>query len=116
LWAAGTLRRNALGRVLDRVAEVDLEETLKGHDVGAQTRGMEVLALTQPLISVERNAMGAIVAAESDVEFLKGDPLGLFCVSLRLLDLGDEARVHPLTSTAPSFRLAPDESDSRPRV
>jgi len=33
--------------------------------------------------------MGAVVAAEPDLEFLEGDPLGLFGVSLGLLDLGD---------------------------
>jgi hypothetical protein len=82
--------------------------------MGAKSRGMEVIAFARPLISVERDAMGAVVTAESDLEFLKGDPLGLFGVTLRLLDLGDEARVHPPTSTAPSFRLAPDKSDSRP--
>jgi hypothetical protein len=103
-----------LGRVLHRVGEMGLEETLKGHDMSAQSRGTEVIAFARPLISVERNAVGAIVAAESHVKFLDGDPLGLFGVSLRLLDLGDEARVHPPTSTAPSFRLTPDESDSRP--
>src|SRR4026207_395526 len=58
--------------------------------------------------------MGAVVAAESDFELLKRDPLGFFGVPLGLLDLRDQARVHPPTSTAPSFRLASDESDSRP--
>src|SRR5438093_4811861 len=114
LWARGSLSGNVLGRVLHRVGEVGREETLKGHHVRAQTRGTEVLALAGPIISVERDAMGAVVGAKSELEFLEGDPLGLFGVSLGLLDLGDEARVHPPTSTAPSFRLAPDESDSRP--
>ena len=38
--------------------------------------------------------MRAVVTTESDVELLDGDPLGFFCVPFRLLDLGDEARVH----------------------
>jgi hypothetical protein len=75
---------------------------------------MEVLALAGPFIAVERHAVGAVVAAESDFELLKGDPLGFFGVPLGLLDLRDQARVHPPTSTAPSFRPASDASDSRP--
>src|SRR3954471_12036367 len=57
---------------------------------------MEVIALAGPFIAFERDAVRAVVAAESDIEAFEGDPLRLFGVALRLLDLGDEARVHEL--------------------
>src|SRR5205823_1635668 len=38
--------------------------------------------------------MGPVVATEGHVEGLELDPVGLGCVPFRLLDLGDEARVH----------------------
>jgi hypothetical protein len=38
--------------------------------------------------------MGPVIATERYVEGLEVDPVGFGCVSLRLLDLGDEARVH----------------------
>ncbi len=55
-----------------------------------------MIAFAGPLIPLERDAMAAVVAAESDVEALEGDPFGFLGVALRLLDLGDEARVHEL--------------------
>src|SRR5438034_9046879 len=75
---------------------------------------MEVIALAGPLIALERDAMAAVVAAEPDVEAFETDPLGLFGVTLRLLDLGDEARVH---ADPPPLRHVPagaGRGDSRP--
>src|SRR2546423_15005412 len=57
--------------------------------------------------------MRAVVAAKSDIEGLEGDPLGLFGVTLRLLDLGDEARVHADSSTTPSDPAGAGHGDSR---
>src|SRR5438105_2453833 len=100
-------RNDMLRRVTDRVGEMAREETLHGHDVGAETAAMEMIALAGPLIPVERDAMRAVVATKSDVEVLEGHPLGLFGVALRLLDLGDEARVHPTPPPLRVIRLAP---------
>src|SRR5207247_1003810 len=75
---------------------------------------MEVIALAGPLIALERDAMAAVVAAEPNVEAFETDPLGLFGVALRLLDLGDEARVH---ADPPPLRRVPagaGRGDSRP--
>src|SRR5207302_11148527 len=100
LWDARTLRGDdVLRRVPDRFGEVAGENALHGHDVRAEPGRMEVIALAGPLISLERDAMRAVVATESDIEAFEGDPLGLFGITLRLLDLGDEARVHPNSST-----------------
>src|SRR5438128_3305662 len=101
LWDARTLGRHVFRRVTDRFAEMAREHALHGHDVRAEAAGMEVIALAGPVIPLERDAVRAVVAAESDVEALDGDPLRLFGVTLRLLDLGDEARVHPNSSTTP---------------
>src|SRR2546421_12226563 len=66
---------------------------------------MEVLALAVPVIAIERDAMRAVFAAERDLEAPEADPFGLFGVTLRLLDLGDEARVHEIlhTPVVPGF-------------
>src|SRR5712692_2973720 len=89
------------------------EQPLHGHHVGAQAGGMEVIALAGPLIALERDAMAAVVAAETDVEALETDPLGFLGVALRLLDLGDEARVHAHSSTTPSVPAGAGHGDSR---
>src|SRR6266511_4075127 len=90
------LGRYALRRVFHGVGRVRCEYALERHHVRAETRGMEVIALARPVIPMQRDGMRAVVTTESDLEVLEGDPLRLFCVPLRLLDLGDEARVHAI--------------------
>src|SRR5467141_644649 len=75
--------------------------------MGAQAGRMEVLALAVPVIAIERDAMRAVFAAERDLEAPEADPFGLFGVTLRLLDLGDEARVHQILHT-PVLPVRPD--------
>src|SRR5919204_6740788 len=66
---------------------------------------------------LERDAMAAVVAAETDVEAVERDPLGFLGVALRLLDLGDEARIHRLgSSTTPLVPARAGHGDSRSDV
>jgi hypothetical protein len=76
------------------IGEVRGEETLQGHDVRAEAVDLEVIALADPFISGEANGMGPVVTSECRFESLELDPIRFFRVPLRLLDLGDEARVH----------------------
>ena len=87
-------RGETLLRVAGGVGQVGGEQPLQGHDVGAETVDDEVIALARPFISGEADPMGPVVATEGHVEGLELDPVGLGCVPFRLLDLGDEARVH----------------------
>src|SRR5438105_15424059 len=80
------------------------EDTLKRHDMRAETAGMEVLALAVPVIAPERDGVRPVFTAERDLEAPEADPFGLFGVALRLLDLGDEARVHDVLHTPYSIR------------
>src|SRR5437773_11139773 len=65
----------------------------------AETARMEVLALAVPVIARERDGVRPVFTAERDLEAPEADPFGLFGVTLRLLDLGDEARVHEALHT-----------------
>src|SRR5204862_7454848 len=60
----------------------------------AETARMEVLALAVPVIARERDGVRPVFTAERDLEAPEADPFRLFGVALRLLDLGDDARVH----------------------
>src|SRR5687767_16007464 len=101
-WLGGDpLLREAL-----RFGQVRREHALQGHDVGAEAVGAEVIALAGPFITVERDRMGVVVAAEPDVEAFDADPFGLRGIALRLLDHGDEARVHEHPPTV--IRTSPD--------
>src|SRR5206468_10962824 len=100
------LGRDALRGVADLVTQVRAEETLQRHDVRAQAVIVEVFALARPFISPQPHTMRSVDAAEVDLETRDADPLGLFGVTLRLLDHGDEAREHaiPPTSFGPAAR------------
>ena len=102
-----------LGGVPDSFSEMVREDALHGHDVRAEAGGLEVIAFAGPLIALEGDAMAAVVAAESDVEAFEGDPVRLFGVALRLLDLGDETRVHELLHH-PSVPAGAGHGDSMP--
>src|SRR5205823_482708 len=85
------------------VREVRREDPLQRHDVSAETARMEMLALAVPVIAPERDSVRAVFAAERDLEAPETDAFGLFGVALRLLDLGDEARVHDVLHTPNSI-------------
>src|SRR5437588_485423 len=70
----------------------------------AETARMEVLALAVPVIARERDGVRPVFTAERDLEAPEADPFGLFGVALRLLDLGDEARVHDFLQPPNSSR------------
>src|SRR6267378_6986249 len=100
----GALGRHVLLGEARVVREVRREDTLQCHDVSAEAARMEVLALAVPVIAPERDGVRAVFTAERDLEAPETDAFGLFGVALRLLDLGDEARVHGLLQ--PLIRFA----------
>src|SRR5258708_37629914 len=59
------------------VGEVRREQTLEGHDMGAQAVDLEVIALAVPLISGEADLVGVVVATERDLQGPEVDPLRL---------------------------------------
>src|SRR5439155_1138290 len=58
------------------------EDTLKRHDMRAETARMKVLALAVPVIAPERDGVRPVFTAERDLEAPEADPFGLFCVAL----------------------------------
>src|SRR4029077_2689848 len=100
------LRRHVLLCEPRVVREVRREDPLKCHDVSAEAARMKVLALTVPVVAPEGDGVRAVFTAERDLEAPEADAFGFFGVALRLLDLGDEARVHDLLHTPYSIRLA----------
>src|SRR5439155_16648599 len=98
------LCRHVLLREACVVREMRRKDTLKRHDMRAETARMKVLALAVPVIAPERDGVRPVFTAERDLEAPEADPFGLFGVALRLLDLGDEARVHDFLHTPNSIR------------
>jgi hypothetical protein len=76
-----------------------------------------------PRIAVERDVMGVVVPSEGEGETLDGDPIEFTRITVRLLDLPDQAGVHRsdllpadggLISDGAEWRRRPGKAEGTP--
>src|SRR3972149_2607492 len=64
--------------------------------MGAGAPSSEEIAATAPRLPLQRDLVPIVLAVEVDAQAAYPHPASLLRIALRLLDLADEARVHPI--------------------